>query len=144
MRKSSWMIMVEKEHEARFLLITDGNANTIDSGESTSLPADWDWDELFDYDNDGTGDYTTGSTNRKYVLKKAKECVDAGYTVHTMSVGADADTSLMRAVAHMGGGIFIEVPGNSSTELMEAEVLAAFQKIAALVPSATLLNPDEN
>ncbi len=37
------------------LLITDGNANTIDSGDSSSLPGDWDWDELFDYDNDGVG-----------------------------------------------------------------------------------------
>ncbi len=124
------------------LLITDGNANTIDSNESTSLPNGWNWDELFDYDNDGVADFSTSSEDRRYVLKKAKECVDAGYTIHTMSVGADADVALMNAIAHMGKGIFIEVPGNSSTEAMEAEILEAFRHIAALVPSATLLRPD--
>ncbi len=125
------------------LLITDGNANTIDSGDSTDLPGDWDWDELLDFDNDGSRDFYTSSSQRRYVLARAKECVDAGYTIHTMSVGADADTDLMNAVAHIGKGIYIEVPGNSSTEAMEAEIVDAFRQIAALVPSATLLNPAE-
>ncbi|MCR9295106.1 MAG: pilus assembly protein TadG-related protein [bacterium] len=124
------------------LLITDGNANTIDSGDSTNLPNGWDWNELFDYDNDGAADFSTSNADRRYVLVKAKECVDAGYTIHTMSVGADADVELMNAIAHLGKGIFIEVPGNSSTEAMEAEILEAFRQIAALVPSATLLRSD--
>lgn len=123
------------------LLITDGNSNTIDSGDDTSLPTDWNWDELFDYNNDGAGDYFTSSSQRRYVLLKAKECVDAGYTIHTMSVGADADTQLMNAVAHLGNGISIVVPGNSSTEEMEDDVIDAFRQIAALVPSASLLYP---
>ncbi len=125
------------------LLITDGNSNTIDSGDSTSLPNDWDWDEMFDYNNDGTGDYQTSSSQRRYVLKLAKECVDAGYTIHTMSVGADADTGLMQAVAHLGNGIYIEVPGGSSTEQMESEITDAFRRIAALVPSARMLDPSQ-
>lgn len=125
------------------LLITDGNANTIDSGDSTSLPGGWDWDELFDYNNDGSGDFYTNDSQRRYVLKKAKECVDAGYTIHTMSVGADADTELMRAVAHLGSGIFIEVPGGASTEEMEGDVVDAFRRIAALVPSARMLDPNQ-
>lgn len=29
------------------LLITDGDSNMNDSGDSTSLPNDWDWDQLF-------------------------------------------------------------------------------------------------
>lgn len=124
------------------LLITDGNANTIDSGDSSTLPTGWDWNELFDYDGDGTADYTTTGTNQKYVLKKAKECVDAGYTIHTMSVGADADTALMRAIAHMGSGVYIEVGAGESNEAVQAEVLAAFEQIAALVPPARLLNPN--
>ncbi|MCR9295109.1 MAG: pilus assembly protein TadG-related protein [bacterium] len=124
------------------LLITDGNANTIDSGDDTSLPAGWNWDALFDYDKDGSADFTADDENRIYVLKKAKECADAGYTIHTMSVGYDADVSLMNAIAHLGKGVYIEVPGNPDTEAMEADILDAFREIAALLPSATLLSPD--
>jgi hypothetical protein len=126
------------------LLITDGNANTLDSGENGNLPSDWDWDELFDYDGDGTADYTSSNTYAKNVLKKAKECVDAGYTIHSMSVGADADTALLAAVAHLGGGIYLQVPASATAEEMEANMMEAFRQIAALVPPAQLLNPNHN
>lgn len=126
------------------LLITDGNANTADAGESSTLPAGWDWNKLFDYDGDGSADYTTSSSNARHVLKKAKECVDAGYTIHTMSVGADADKKLMKAVAHLGDGVYINVPAAATTEEMHQQVLDAFKKIASLVPPARLLNPNAN
>lgn len=49
----------------------------------------------------------------------------------------------MQAVAHLGSGIYIEVPAGTTTEEMEADVVEAFRQIAALVPSARLLNPVE-
>ncbi|MCA8997566.1 MAG: hypothetical protein KDA80_11280, partial [Planctomycetaceae bacterium] len=125
------------------LLMTDGNTNTIDSGESTSLPSGWDWDEYFDYDGDGVRDYSTNSSQRRYVLRLAKEAVDAGYTIHTMSVGADADRDLMEAIAFLGNGHYIDVPGGYSVTDMEDEVLEAFRRIATFVPPARLL-PSED
>ncbi len=122
------------------LLMTDGNTNTIDRGENTDLPSGWNWDTLLDYDGDGSGDYYTSSSNKKYILKKAYEGYQLGYTIHTMAVGADADTELMAAIAHLTNGHFIHVPGGSSVSQMEAEVEAAFHRIASFVPPARLLN----
>lgn len=125
------------------LLMTDGNSNTMDPGENGNLPASWNWDTLFDYDGDGVADYNTSNTQKRHVLKRAKECVDAGYTIHTMSVGSGADVELMRAVAHLGRGIFIEVPGGQSVSDLEADVKEAFNRIASFVPPAQLM-PDED
>jgi hypothetical protein len=49
----------------------------------------------------------------------------------------------MGAIAHIGGGIWIDVPGGTSVSQMQAEIEAAFQQIAAMVPPAKLLNPAE-
>lgn len=126
------------------ILMTDGNTNTIDAGVDTSLPADWDWDALFDYDGDGAGDYYTSSTQKQYCLKLAYEAYTKDYTIHTMSVGADGDFALMEAIAHLGKGHYINVPGGSSVSEMQEEVEAAFHKIATLVPPARLMNdPNE-
>lgn len=124
------------------LLMTDGNTNTIDSGKSTSLPNGWDWDELFDYDGDGEGDYYTNTSQRRYVLRVASEAVAHGMTIHTMSVGVDADRDLMRAIAHLAGGHFIDVPGGYSVSDMQAEVEEAFHRIASFVPPAKLMSQE--
>lgn len=142
-----WLLDHHSRAGARptILLMTDGNTNTISPGEDTSLPPGWDWDELFDYNGDGIRNYDTGSTQKQYVLRLAKEAVDKGYTIHTMSVGADADFELMEAIAHLGSGHWINVPGGSSVADMEADVLAAFHKIATFVPPAKLMaHPAEN
>ncbi|MDB4733225.1 pilus assembly protein TadG-related protein [Planctomicrobium sp.] len=122
------------------LLMTDGNTNTMDNNASSSLPNGWSWDELFDYDGDGSRDYYTSSSQRRYVLKVAYEAVESGITVHTMSVGIDADRDLMEAIAHLAGGHYIDVPGGFSVADMETEVEAAFHKIASFVPPAKLMN----
>lgn len=122
------------------LVMTDGVATSQDSG--WTFPAGWDWDQLFDYDGDGSADYTTSNTNAQYALVRAKEAVDAGYTIHTMTVGLDGDPDLMKAIAHMGKGITIVVPGNQTVAEMEEEVIAGFQKIAAFVPPAKLVKPE--
>lgn len=121
------------------ILMTDGNSNVVDSGESTSLPGSWSWDDLFDYDGDGSADYSTSSSQAKYVLRKVKEAVDKGFTVHAISVGIDADHDLLRAVAFLGNGYFVDVPGGSSVTDMEDQVREAFAKIASAVPPARLV-----
>lgn len=122
------------------LILTDGSPTAQDSG--WSFPNDWDWDTLFDYDGDGTRDYYTSNNNARYGLMRAKEAVDAGYTIHTMTVGLGADPSYMEAIAHLGGGITITVPGDQTVAEMEEDILVAFQKIAAFVPPARLVKPD--
>lgn len=124
------------------LLMTDGNTNTMDPGANTSLPGGWDWDELFDYDGDGNADYYTSSSQRRHVLRTAYEARSAGMTVHTMSVGADADAALMRAIAHLSSGYHINVPGGVTVSEMETEVEAAFHRIASFVPPAKLLHDE--
>ncbi len=122
------------------LLMTDGLPNVTDSG--FVFPSNWNWNTLFDYDGNGVADYSTTDTNARFALAMAKEAVDAGYTIHTLSVGLGADTDLMKAIAWMGKGVAINVPGTSSVSQMEAEVLEAFNRIAAFVPPAKLIKVD--
>lgn len=119
------------------LLMTDGNANTSDGG--WSFPSDWSWSEITDYDGDGTADYSTSDYHKKYTFYRAKQAIDMGITIHTMSVGANADRDLMQAIAYAGGGIWIDVPGGSTVAEMEEQMLEAFGRIAANVPPAKLL-----
>lgn len=124
------------------ILMTDGQANVSPSGYS--LPNDWDWSSMTDYDGDGVADYSTGDRDKKYAFGMAKLAIDQGYTIHTMSVGAGADRDLMRAIAFAGGGININIPGGGTVAEMQDELLAAFSQIAANVPPAKLAhNPDD-
>ena len=122
------------------LILTDGEPTAQDS--NWTFPSNWNWNSLFDYDGDGSANYTTTDSNAKYGLMRAKEAVDAGYTIHTMTVGLGGDPAYMEAIAHLGGGITITVPGNQTVEQMEADILVAFNKIAAFVPPARLVKPD--
>jgi hypothetical protein len=124
------------------LLMTDGVTNAIDSGVSTSLPSGWNWDTLLDYDGDGVRDYYTTSSQKTYCLSQAYAAVQKGYTIHAISVGAMADTALMQAIAFLGNGVYVNVPGGTGVDQMQAQLNVAFQKIASMVPPATLLNPD--
>ena len=124
------------------LVMTDGAPTASDSGWTNPNWTSAQWNSMFDYDGDGAANYTTSDTHALYGLVRAKEAVDAGYTIHTMTVGLGGDPDYMEAIAHLGGGITITVPGNQTVAEMEAEVLAAFQKIAAFVPPARLVKPD--
>ena len=119
------------------LVITDGNANVAPYG--WSLPSDWDWDELTDYDGDGNADYTTTDRNKQYSFWEAVEGMDRGYTFHTMTVGAGADRALMEAISFAGEGVWIDVPGGGTVESMESQMLEAFSEIAGRVPPPTLV-----
>lgn len=119
------------------LLITDGNANRAPS--NWSLPSDWSWAKLTDYDGNGTADFSTNDKNEQYAFYEIKQCIDKGIVVHTMTVGADADRELMKAMAFAAGGVWINVPGGSTIEDMHDQMIAAFSQIAANVPPAKLL-----
>ncbi|MDX1969957.1 MAG: vWA domain-containing protein, partial [Planctomycetaceae bacterium] len=125
------------------ILMTDGNSNTLDDGETGTLPSGWSWDSLFDYDGNGSSDYSTSSTQKMAVLKYVKDAVDKGYTVHAISVGNDADRDLLEAVAWLGNGYWVDVPGGMSASDMEEELREAFVKIASAVPPARLVKSDE-
>ncbi|MEM7812116.1 MAG: hypothetical protein AAF532_11610 [Planctomycetota bacterium] len=121
------------------VLMTDGVANQYPS--SFSIPADWNWAELTDYDDDGVADYTTTNLARAYAFYEAKLAVDEGFTIHTLSVGTGADRNFMKALAFMGGGLWFDVPGGDTVAELEDDLLVAYSKIAANVPPPRLLPP---
>lgn len=132
----------------QMLVMTDGQVNRPSSLPS-GLPADWDniqYDEWFDWDGDGIADYTSSDLNKgdtlqkKYLIYEAREAVRAGVTIHAMSVGNHADRGLMRALASMGGGVYIEVPGETTTDQMSALLREKFNLLAGNVPAAKLLH----
>jgi hypothetical protein len=116
--------------------MTDGLANKYPSG--WSLPSGWSWAALTDYDNDGDADYSSSDKSIQYAFWEVKQAIDAGITVHTMSVGAGADREFMRAVAFAAGGEWLDVPGGTTVAAMQSQLLAAFAEIAAKVPAAKL------
>lgn len=121
------------------ILMTDGQSNTVDAGDSTALPAGWNWNTMFDYNGDGVADYSTTNPQITYVLAKVKIAVDKGYTVHTVSVGADADRDMMKAAAWLGKGYYLDVPPGSTVAGLSDNMRAVFAKIASAVPPARLV-----
>lgn len=119
------------------ILMTDGLANR--SPSNWSLPAGFNWAEHADYDDDGTADYSSTDKNVQYAFWQVTEAARHGITVHTLAVGASADTNFMQAAAHAGGGVYIHVPGGSTVAEMESQMLEAFGQIAAKVPPAQLV-----
>lgn len=124
------------------LVMTDGNANRSPSG--WSLPGNWNWDDVTDFDDDGQADYSTSDRHKQYAFWQAVEAANLGYTVHTMTVGEGADRSFMQAMAKACNGICIDAPGGATIEDMKSQLLTAFGKIAANVPPAKLLADPES
>ena len=91
---------------------------------------------------DGSPNYTTSNRHKQYALYQTKLCIDEGYIVHAMSVGADADGALMEAIAKSSGGVWVNAPGGSTIEDLRDQLLVSFGKIAAAVPAARLTSPD--
>ena len=123
--------------EPTIVVMTDGNTNVSDP--NWSVPANWDWGSLTDYDGDGTADYTTSDQHKMYAIFKAQEAAALGIKIHSMAVGANADRGMMEAMAFIGGGVFINIPGGSSVSQMESQVKQAFRKVAARVPAPKLV-----
>ncbi|MDP7018182.1 MAG: VWA domain-containing protein, partial [Pirellulaceae bacterium] len=122
------------------IIMTDGQTNQGPSG--FNFPAGWDWADWTDYDGDGDADYSTSDSKKKYAFWEATEAIERGVTVHTMSVGVDADRDLMEAIAFAGKGVWMNVPGGSNVQEMEEQLLDAFRQIAARVPAAKLVYDD--
>jgi Flp pilus assembly protein TadG len=143
MQKAREMLDIHSRFGARptILLMTDGNANR--RANDWSWPG-YDWDDLTDFDGDGDSDYSTSDNDKRYAIWQAVQARENGVTVHTMSVGAGADRDLMEAIAFIGNGIHIEVPGGSTIAEMEEQMLDAFRQIAAKVPPAKLVYGDDN
>lgn len=133
------LLRAHARHGARptIVLMTDGNANRYQNG--WSLPNDWNWNELTDYDGDGHADYTTNDRSKQYAIWEAVQAHKRGVTIHTMSVGANADRQVMTAIANACGGIHIAVPGGATIAELQAQMLEAFRQIAAKVPPPQLV-----
>jgi hypothetical protein len=123
------------------IVMTDGQTNQAPNG--WGLPTGWDWNAWTDYDGDGHADYSTSNTNKQYAFWEAVQAIESGVTIHTMSVGVNADRNLMKAIAFAGGGIWMDVPGGSTVLEMEAQLQSAFKQIAAKVPPAKLIYDDQ-
>ncbi len=119
------------------IVMTDGDTNQAPSG--WSMPAGFKWSDWTDYDGNGTADYTTTDINKKYAFYQATEAIKRGITIHTITVGADADHDLMKAIAFAGKGVYVDVPGGSTIASFHTQMLAAFSQIAAKVPPASLI-----
>ena len=123
------------------LLMTDGIPNISPSG--FSLPSDWNWNALLDYDGNGSADYTTSNTSAQYALYQAKLAADQDIMIHTLCVGAGADTALLKAIAKISGGYDIVVPAGTSVAAQELLLREAFGVLAGQVPPARLLVTQE-
>lgn len=119
------------------LVMTDGQTNQKPS--NWSLPGGFDWSDYTDYDGNGSANYSTSDNNKRYAFHQAVLAAQRGITIHTLAVGAEADFDLMKAIAFVGGGIYIEVPGGTTVAQMEAELLEAFGQIASKVPPGKLV-----
>lgn len=133
------MLRDHARHGARptMVLMTDGLANRHPG--NFSLPGDWDWAEYTDYNGNGQANYSSNNRSVQYVFHQAIEAHKQGITIHTMSVGANADRQLMTAIAHACGGIHISVPGGATVAELEEQMMAAFGQIAARVPPPQLV-----
>lgn len=118
------------------LVMTDGVANVKASG--WTIPSGFSWGAWTDYDGDGDSDYSTSDANKQYAFYQAVQAAQLGITIHTLGVGADADRDLLKAIAFVGGGIFIDVPGGGTAD-MTSQLNDAFGKIASKVPPAKLV-----
>jgi Flp pilus assembly protein TadG len=119
------------------VLMTDGLANRKPSG--WSLPSNFSWKKYTDYDGNGTADYTSSDANVQYAFYMATQAIADGATIHTISVGADGDDALLKAIAFAGGGEFVDIPGGSTVQAMESQLLAAFAKIGSKLPPPKLV-----
>lgn len=138
-KEANDLLTQHARHGARptIVLMTDGQANVYPN--NFRLPNDWDWDKYTDYNGDGRADYTTHDRAKQYAMYEAIEAHKRGVTIHTMSVGADADREIMTAIANACGGIHISVPGGSTIAELESQMLDAFAQIAARVPPPQLV-----
>ena len=123
------------------IVMTDGQNNQYPRG--WSLPGSFRWSDWTDYDGDGNADYSTGNRAKQHAFYEATQAIEQGVTVHTMAVGAYADTDLMFAIAFAGKGVYLHVPGGTTVAQMEDEMMDAFGNVATHVPPPKLVYTPE-
>ena len=124
------------------IVMTDGQNNQYPSG--WSLPGSFRWSDWTDYDGDGDADYSTSNRAKQHAFYEATQAIEQGVTMHTMAVGAYADTDLMFAIAFAGKGVYLHVPGGTTVAEMEEEMLDAFANVASNVPPPKLVYEVDN
>lgn len=124
---------------ARPIMIVMSDGVSTVNPPSYSLPGGFTWSAYTDYDGNGTADYSTSDSKKKYAIAMAIEAANRGIQIHTLAVGAGADTDLLQAIAYIGGGIYIEVPGGTTVAAMEEDLLEAFGQIASKLPPPKLI-----
>ena len=102
---------------------------------TVSVPSNWDWNKECDYNHDGVADYSTTDVNKACAVVQAKAAAQAGCTVHTIAVGNQCDTALMKAIAHVGCGKAQTVPQNTDPVVMNNNVQTCFQKVSTCTPT---------
>jgi hypothetical protein len=71
-----------------------------------------------------------GSEASAYALAQASTCADAGIVIATISLGANAQTSLMQNIADATGGVHFNVPGGASVDEYRLGLEAVFRQLA--------------
>lgn len=71
---------------------------------------------------------------RNEARRQARDAARAEYRIMTISLGANADTDLMREIAQLTGGVHYNVPGSGSLEEVQGELVGVFRQIAAYQP----------
>ena len=95
-------------------LLTDGNANTNASHQSSS------------------SNTTILAEARSWALDRAQVAVDNGINIFTVSVGAFSDQTLMDEIAALGGGAHLHTEG--SIEEYSTELRAIFARLGGTRP----------
>lgn len=125
------------------LLMTDGLANQYPNNFNLyNYWPGWQWSDVTDFDDDGSADYSTSTKAKQYAFYEVRKCIEAGFIVHTMTVGSNADESLMQAIAKASGGVYYHIPVGANLADFEHEMEEVFQRIAANVPPAKLLHTE--
>jgi hypothetical protein len=80
---------------------------------------------------DGLANRPQNTTQGKlYALAQANACAAARIPVVTISLGTEADTSLMQQIADMTGGVHFRVPTNKPVAEYEEDLKDVFRQIA--------------
>ncbi len=79
---------------------------------------------------DGKANMPRGRNPRAYALQQAQIAGDLGIPVLTISLGADADKSLMDGIASRTKGIHFSIPGGQTVEQYEDDLKDVFALIA--------------
>jgi Flp pilus assembly protein TadG len=82
---------------------------------------------------DGEANMPTGNStaDKTLCVTEANLAAAANIPIVTITVGADADSSLMQQIADITGGAYFQIPGGQSTAAVKSQLEAVFGQVAA-------------